>query len=212
MTRRILLLEESAALHNPPKHAKLVERLIDRYLLDYQTRPKTGVPRFLLNDVVRYWRTITVDYQAKKWDELDETWGLRYLKLLISRKLTFAGTVVSLFIPAITQQVVSNDLLVKQFAEPPLARLAQILPFVKEESRVMEGLKQIFIIADEFVKRLGDGKFRSDAKEVTSLQQSEKIPAFQEVKAYADALQSALETVFFDSKCLGPLSRKYLSF
>jgi hypothetical protein len=65
LTRRILLPEESEALHNLPKHAKLVARLIDRYLLDYQTQPKRGVPRFLLNDVVRYWRTITVDYQAK---------------------------------------------------------------------------------------------------------------------------------------------------
>src|SRR5947207_1048857 len=61
LTRRILLLEESEALHNLPKHAKLVYRLIDRYLLDYQTIPKKGVPRFLLNDVIRYWRTITVD-------------------------------------------------------------------------------------------------------------------------------------------------------
>jgi predicted nucleotidyltransferase len=212
LTRRILLLEESVALHNLPKHAKLVERLIDRYLLDYKSRPKTGVPRFLLNDVVRYWRTITVDYQAKKWDELDETWGLRYLKLLISRKLTFAGTVVSLFIPAITQYVASNDLLVKQFAMPPLARLAQILPFVEGEANVMDGLKQIFTIADGFVERLDDGKFRSQVKGVTSLQQSEQIPVFQEVKANADKLQSALERVFFDSKCLGELSRRYLSF
>jgi predicted nucleotidyltransferase len=212
LTRRILLLEESVALHNLPKHAKLVERLIDRYLLDYQSRPKPGVPRFLLNDVVRYWRTITVDYQAKKWDELDETWGLRYLKLLISRKLTFAGTVVSLFIPAIMQQVVSNDLLIKQFAMPPLARLAQILPFIQQESHVLAGVQQIFTIAEGFVGRLDDGMFRSEVKKVTSLKQSEKIPAFQEVKADADNLQSALETVFFDSKCLGALSRKYLSF
>src|SRR5207247_550348 len=103
-------------------------RLVDRYLLDYQTKPKPGVPRFLVNDVVRYWRTIAVDYQAKKWDELDENWGLRYLKLIVSRKLTFAGTLVSLFIPAITHKNVDREMLVRQFGMPPLARLAQVLP------------------------------------------------------------------------------------
>jgi hypothetical protein len=49
-------------------------------------------------------------------------------------------------------------------------------------------------------------------KAVKSLDQAEEIPAFREVKADADKLQSALETVFFDSKRLGALSRKYLSF
>lgn len=175
-------------------------------------RPKIGVPRFLLNDVVRYWRTITVDYQAKKWDELDETWGLRYLKLLVSRKLTFAGTIVSLFIPAITGEPVSNGMLIKQFAMPPLARLAQISQFFPTEPEIMKSLKQIFTIADRFVGRLNDKNFRDDVKKGTSLKQFEEIPAFQEVKADADDLQSKLESVFFDSKCLGGLSRKYLSF
>ena len=38
-------------------------------------------PRFLLNDVIRYWRTICVDYVGKERGGAGEKWALRNLKL-----------------------------------------------------------------------------------------------------------------------------------
>lgn len=112
-TQRMLFLEESVPVIDERNHAITVRSILRRYLVDYQNYEpnsplhKIGVPRFLLNDAVRYWRTLAVDYQAKRWDELSPPknffgvdpgpdlrspkWGLRYLKLRSTRKLALLG-------------------------------------------------------------------------------------------------------------------------
>ncbi len=63
LTRRMLLVLESVCAYGEELHDRARERLIDGYLAaganDF--RP----PRFLLNDLVRYWRTIAVDFEGK---------------------------------------------------------------------------------------------------------------------------------------------------
>jgi hypothetical protein len=66
-TRRILLLLESKAIGDRTVCDRVIRALLSRYLEeDTHFHPASGsrsfVPRFLLTDVVRYWRTIAVDY------------------------------------------------------------------------------------------------------------------------------------------------------
>ena len=124
---RILILQESVSIYQPTEHERLLRAILERYLVDYLD-PKAGIPRFLLNDLVRYWRTMAVDYQAKRWEEWGKQsvkWGLRYLKLRVSRKLTFAGTLASLLLTN-QDNPATTDYLTNQFRMPPLARLAQL--------------------------------------------------------------------------------------
>ena len=72
MTRRLLLLLESTAVVNPLIRSRVIRAVLDRYVvwgrgLASRTAGGFRVPRFLLNDVVRFWRTVAVDYAAKKW-------------------------------------------------------------------------------------------------------------------------------------------------
>lgn len=204
-THRILALTESASVFREDLHSELVHDIVARYLADYE-EPKRGVPRFLLNDVLRYWRTLAVDYQAKKWGVVEPEWGLRYLKLIISRKLAIAGTLMCLFLC----KEATVEYFEEQFAMPALARLTQIHDHVDGPPR--EALRTALQMADQFNADLADEDFRSMAKNIRSRSQAYEHEEFTAALDDARRLQNALETIFFDAEPLRETSRKYLSF
>lgn len=204
LTHRILILGESVSLYQPDLHNELVRRIFERYFVDYK-KPKEGVPRFLLNDALRYWRTLAVDYQAKRWQGRSD-WGLRYLKLLISRKLSFAGFVIPLLICERTDV----EYFVQQFKMPPLARIAQLHKFGSEFN---DPLRVIVRVAEAFSSSLSDPVFRGEAEKAIAPGDKEHWPqSFIYVKKDADKLQEALEEMFFESDLLRSKAKKYLSF
>jgi hypothetical protein len=96
-TQRILLLLESLPIGKGIQaHERVIRGIINRYLeednhlLD-ENSSHYRVPRFLLNDIVRFWRTMAVDFASKQRDRGGDGWGLRNAKLRMSRKLIFAS-------------------------------------------------------------------------------------------------------------------------
>ena len=218
LSRRVLLLEESIALNATGAHEDLLESVSARYLHEHGAG-EAAVPRFLLNDVIRYWRTVAVDYQAKRWDEIRGTkWGLRYVKLLTSRKLTYAAMVASLFWPVITNTPTTSALLRDQFCLPSLARLAQLTDAIGVETRPVLG--EVLVRADEWNGRLADDGYRGQLESVEEPAKAPPDSAMYEARESAKALQQSLEALFFSDEplphapheSLASLTKRYLSF
>lgn len=65
-TARMLLLTESAPILNAPVFDAALQKLIDVYFRDYHDHEKEFRPIFLINDIVRYWKTMCMNYEHNR--------------------------------------------------------------------------------------------------------------------------------------------------
>lgn len=92
ITRRMLFLLEGEWTFNQQLFDETRTHLISRYVTEDLSDAKLCL--FLLNDVIRYWRTICVDFEHKTADA-DKPRAIRHIKLRFSRMLLYLGGVAA---------------------------------------------------------------------------------------------------------------------
>lgn len=216
-TQRILMLLEACPVRQPGYAAevgpyeRVTRNILFRYLHDdtnFAAAGMTGsrIPRFLLNDIVRYWRTMCVDFAYKEWEQAGGKWAIRNVKLRMSRKLLFASGLLTVF------SCFRNDALRIESVEPveylPMVE-AHLMRFVRSTSAdiLVWTLDRLGLAAeaaeilnhyDEFLRRLDDEELRSHLG---------RLPAhgvygdqhFLELRQISHQFQDALDAVFFEA-------------
>ena len=223
-TERILLLLESVTIgRSNQAYERIIRGVINRYL-EEDNHLLTGdsrryrVPRFLLNDIVRFWRTMAVDFASKQRDRAGEGWGLRNAKLRMSRKLIFASGLLVCFggnLDTTLQEKISTEEsdtklnLVNHIREQVRLTPLEILANAVERYGVSNTMaRELFGAYAEFLNVLNDKKSR-EALEKLRAADSRTDPTFKHVREISEEFEHALDHVFFENSHLAPLTRKY---
>jgi predicted nucleotidyltransferase len=221
ITRRLLLLLESCPIGSPDAYRRVIRVILERYWdqdsnLLTADKKQFRVPRFLLNDIVRFWRTMAVDFAGKQRERAWEGWALRNIKLRMSRKLIFAtGLLICLscsteLIPLSNESELSPDILIQHTSgfvdRAPLEILAWAL---LQYSIPKETIFSLLDSYDSFLGCLNDVKCREHLEKL-SYEDSFDDKVFQQMRNIGQQFQKGLDRLFFqDNEDLTKFIRKY---
>ena len=133
-TARLLLLLEGAPLVNDSVYDDALAQIVATYWRDYDDHRDTFRPVMLANDLVRFWKTLTLNYEADrnnpptKQRELDEWRSKRWLdvfKLGYSR-LWICHSAIAYLVWLTAQGPVSPDDAIAMFRMSPSERFEQL--------------------------------------------------------------------------------------
>jgi hypothetical protein len=213
LTRRMLLLLESVCIGRDDAYRRVVNNVLRRYIVeDYgwmHGRNLRNVPRFLLNDMARYWRTLAVDFAYKRKQRAGRGWALRTAKLRLSRKLTYAAGLLMCFSCATAPPGPADphggdferaalelvDTLQAYVRTRPLALFAGLF---LENDRLDVAASRMFGAYDEFLSILDDEEKRQHLDGLSQPDLVATDPVYQRVRELGHEFQGALDAVFFD--------------
>jgi predicted nucleotidyltransferase len=200
LTRRVLLVLESVAVTGEDVWREARAEVLDGYL---EGAPDFRPPRFFLNDVTRYWRTIAVDFEAKHRAREGEKWGLRNAKLRTSRKVLYAGGLLPLLGVHRLTAGQRRAFLGAQFDAPPTDRIA----WAFLEQRALDAGARTLGAYDRVLGLLADPAARAEL-EALSPEDARGSEVMREVRAAGDDLQAGLLALLFET----PLERVFREY
>jgi hypothetical protein len=155
-TARMLLLLESSPIYNEVLYSQIIHEIIDRYYKDFNDHHKDFLPVFLVNDIIRFWKTMCLNYEHKRNREfigLDEQQKkdkknknrLKNLKLKFSRKSTCYSFLLSLMW---AKGTLKQEDVFKVAQTTSLRRLLMLSEYNDIKNEVNEAIKLYFWFLD----------------------------------------------------------------
>lgn len=124
-TTRMLLLLESAPLGNQSLYLEIVRKICENYFRDNKGK-KNFRPLFLINDLLRFWRTLCLNYEQCR-DDPAKPWRKKNINLRFSRLTTVFSTIAMLMV----DKPQTSEALIPRIELTPLQRLAMTVDVMK---------------------------------------------------------------------------------
>jgi predicted nucleotidyltransferase len=221
-TRRILLLLESDVVGRPDARDRVLNSILRRYLLEDATfarrRTTLHVPRFLLNDFARYWRTMAVDFAYKARSRAGHGFGIRNFKLRMSRKLIYVAGLLTCFSchmgtarnggSAGCQKADEEciDCLRTFMRRPPLEMLAQVLLSLSPQAD--DTARKIMDSYDRFIGILSNAERRRELENLGPEDLDSSV--FREPREISHSFADGVLELFFKvDETITNLTRQY---
>ena len=171
ITRRLLFLLESDWLYNKKAAEQYREAIVDRYIKNTITDHQ--ISRFLLNDLIRYYRTMCVDFEYKT-AEVGKPWGTRNIKLQFSRKLIYFSGILIAAESAQRTYPYKKNITLELIELTPIERILKICGTTAH--RALE-------LYDRFLEKISDKSIRDITDKVTADRKThDEYPEFRDLK------------------------------
>jgi len=165
------LLLEGEWLSNEEGFDSIRKCVIERYV---KGTPKDHqLALFLLNDIIRYWRTIAVDFAFKTTEgDSPKPWAIRNIKLVFSRKLMYAGGLFAVGMTVDRTEESKVKILEDLFRMPVIERMK----YLCGPNRISKALASY----DFFLRAMEDDAVRNHLKKLTL--EGRYDPLFRDLK------------------------------
>lgn len=200
-TARVLLLLESRPLLEEKFYSDVISKVIAAYWKDYKGHESDFVPAFLVNDVLRLWRTFCVNYEVGPQNEKEKPdekakRKLKNYKLKHSRLLTCYSALVYLMAVMDERRTVSHNDAMHMVSLSPTERLE----WLKNQTKFLNQSGQV----DKILSLYRTFLERTDAPKDELIEmfkdrrKSEDV--FQEAKEFGDQVYGLLWLIGKDNK------------
>ncbi len=203
LTKRILLLLESERINlniqerdRGTAYDRIVKGILHQYIEHDSglNSNRASIPRFLLNDIVRYWRTMCVDFAYKQKEQGGQKWAMRNIKLRMSRKLLY----VKGLLMCLSHHSVYHDKarLIDDLCQH--VRLTPLELLIKQQDHFSLKTEDIIAVINaysEFLNKLNNPDLRSELENM-NMEEVYRKQTFTSLRDTADRLQEALTRLF----------------
>lgn len=194
LARRMVLLLEIRCVYNEPLYRKAIHNVLSTYLR-YQYKEPDKQPLFLLNELIRYFRSICVNYELNFWHD-HEKWAIRNAKLRHSRVLMYFSLLLLLLNSSLKKNKLSY--LSDTVNLTPIERICQVYHECGEND-VFRVLGPYSI----FVKHMSDIDFRTNLSKA-DYDNRYASPEYALLKTTSEALYAEMTRFILDRRRFWP--------
>jgi predicted nucleotidyltransferase len=190
-TARMLMLLESVPVYNSNTYDHILEEIVNAYFRDYTHHPKDFRPVFLINDIIRFWKTLCLNYENKRnQPEQDRARQIKQkvknFKLKFSRMLTCYGSIAAI------ADLPNNS------GPKEIIKLGQLSPFERLQNTA--GARKS--TADKFARIKADYEWFLEVTNVDEAMLLEKFNerafrdvAFQRAESFGDSMFDVIKQI-----------------